>query len=339
MSSKRDYYEILELKKSATHEEIKKAYRELALRHHPDRVAPEKKKEAEEWFKEMSEAYAVLSDPKKRALYDQYGHSGIDQKYAYEDVFKGTDFTGVFEGMGDFGLGGSFFENLFGDLGADMFRSRRRGRQPGASSARGRDIELAVAVTLEEARLGAEKAIGLPRYDTCAACGGSGTRQDAVKTTCPDCGGQGKVRTTRQLSVTIPPGVDDGSRLRVKGEGEAGPRGRGDLFVVVEMRSHGLFERDGSDLFAEISVSPAEAVLGAEKRVPTLEGSVVMRIPPGTQSGTVFRLKGKGMPKLRESGTGDELVKLSVSIPTRLSPRQRELFEELARLEGELPAP
>jgi molecular chaperone DnaJ len=334
MSSKRDYYEILGLKKNATHEEIRKVYRELALRHHPDRVPPEKKKEAEDRFKEISEAYAVLSDPQKRALYDQHGHSGIDQNYAYQDVFRGTDFSSVFEGMGDFGLGGNFFDNLFGDLGFDLFGTRRRARQP-VKPQTGRSLEIAVAVTLEEARTGADKAISFPRYGTCPTCGGSGTKPGPGKSTCAECGGQGKVRTARQLTVTIPPGVDQGSRLRIKGEGEEGPNGKGDLFVVVEMQQHPLFERQGSDLLANVFITITEAVLGAEKRIPTLDGDVVMKIPPGTQSGSVFRLKGKGIPRLREGGTGDELVKASVAIPSRLSPRERELFEALAGLESE----
>jgi len=377
MSAKRDYYEILGVTKRATHEELKKAYRELALRYHPDRVAPEKKKESENTFKEISEAYAVLSDPQKRALYDQYGHSGIDQKYATEDIYRGTDFRSVFEGMGDFGFGGSFFDNIFGDLGFDIFGTRGRRQAAGtAGGGRGRDLEVAVSVTLEEAYRGTEKSVAVPRHETCAVCGGSGAKAGTnqatcpdckgsgrkvvssgffqmaqscgrcggsgtiVQTPCPDCSGEGKVRVSRTLTVTIPPGVDNGSRLRMKGEGEPGKRGRGDLFLVVEIKSHPVFERKGSDLLAEITVSLPQAILGAEVSVPTLDGGVVMKIPAGTQSGKVLRLKGKGMPELRGSGesasgrrrpVGDELVKVNVEIPARLSARQRELIEEFAR--------
>ncbi len=371
MSSKKDYYDVLGVKKSATNEDIKKAYREMALRHHPDRVPVEKKKEAEERFKEISEAYAVLSDPQKRALYDQYGHAGIDQKYAQEDIYRGTDFNTVFEGLGDFGLGGGFFENLFGDLGFDVFGRGRQGAQ-----AKPRDLEIAVSVTLEEAYRGTEKVITVPRYETCAVCGGNGARPGTSRTTCPECRGSGKklvssgifqmaqvcgrcqgagtivespcencrgegrVKTVRSLTVTIPPGVDDGSRLRMRGEGEAAPAGkkgrsggtaRGDLYVVVELHPHPRFQRNGRDITTEISVTVPQAALGTEVSVPTLNGGVVMKIPAGTQSGRVFRLRGKGMPELRGRGVGDEMVKVNVEIPSRLTPRQRELMEELSR--------
>ncbi|MGA2975886.1 MAG: molecular chaperone DnaJ [Spirochaetia bacterium] len=374
MSSKRDYYEILGVKKSATHEELKKAYRELALRYHPDRVPAEKKKEAEDTFKEISEAYAVLSDPQKRALYDQYGHAGVDQKFAREDIFRGTDFTSVFEGMGDFGLGGGFFENLFGDLGFDLFGRGKRARQGTAASSpgkgRGQDLEVAVSVTLEEAYRGTEKSVTVPRYDSCPTCAGTGARPGTSRSTCPDCRGsgrklvssgifqmgqtcarcggtgtivqtpcdackgEGRVRVTRTLSVTVPAGVQTGSRLRMKGEGESGDRGKGDLFLVLEVLPNATFQRQGSDLVTEISVKLPQAILGTELSVPTMEGAVVMTIPPGTQSGTVFRLKRKGMPELRGKGVGDELVKVTVEIPRRLSPRQKELIEELSRTLG-----
>jgi len=374
MSSKRDYYDVLGVKKNVTHEELRKVYRELALRHHPDRVPAEKKKEAENTFKEISEAYAVLSDPQKRALYDQYGHAGVDQKFAREDIFRGTDFRSVFEGMGDVGLGGGFFENHFGDLGFDIFggrgkRGRGTNREPKAAE-RGADLEIAVAVTMEEAYRGTEKSVTVPRLEACSVCGGSGAKPGTSRTTCPDCrgtgrrnvssgifqmaqpcarcggtgtivptpcetcAGEGKVRVTRTLTVTVPPGVDAGSRLRMKGEGESGTKTRGDLFLVVELRPHDRFTRQGNDLLSEVTVSLPRAVLGAELSVPTLEGAVVMKIPPGTQSGATFRLKGKGMPELRGQGVGDQLVKVIVEIPRTLSPRQRELIEELDKTLG-----
>lgn len=189
MSAKRDYYEILGVKKGASLEEIKKAYRELALRYHPDRVPAEQKKEAEEKFKELSEAYAVLSDASKRALYDQYGHSGIDQKYAYEDIFKGADFNSVFQGMSDFGLGGGIFDEIFGDLGFDI--SGGHAGRGGARSRRGHDLQITVDITLEEAAAGAEKTITLPRYETCQTCHGSGAKPGSKKITCPQCRGRG----------------------------------------------------------------------------------------------------------------------------------------------------
>ncbi len=304
MSSKRDYYEILGVKKGATQEELKKAYRELALRHHPDRVSADKKKEAEDTFKEISEAYAVLSDPQKRSLYDQYGHSGVDQKFRQEDIFRGTDFRSVFEGFGDFNLGGGFFENLFGDLGFDLFGARGRRQRSSAGNGaprRGRDVEITVPVTLEEAYRGTEKTIQVQRGSS-----------------------------AKSLAVTIPAGVDTGSRLRIKGEGEAG----GDLFAVIEVPPHRTFQRNGSDLQVELSVSLTRAILGTEIRVPTLDGEVTMKVPAGTQSGSIFRLKGKGMPHLKGKGTGDELVRVSVEIPRRLTDRQRQLIEEFEKTTG-----
>lgn len=370
MSAKRDYYDVLGVKKSATHEEIRKSYRELALRHHPDRVPAAEKKQAEERFKEMSEAYAVLSDPQKRALYDQYGHQGIDQRYAREDVFRGTDFSSAFEGMGDLGLGGSFFENLFGGMGFDVFGAggRRRGAGTGQGAAsgggRGRDLEIEATVTLDEAFRGTDTTVTVPRYDACPACGGSGAKPGTSPSSCPDCRGsgqrvvssgifqmaqpcprcrgtgsvietpcgscrgEGRVKVTRTLSVKVPPGVDTGSRLRMKGEGETGRSGTGDLYVIVEVQPRPGFERRGDDLLSEVRVGMVDAALGAEVSVPTLEGPVAMKIPPGTQPGSVLRLRGRGMPALRSRGVGDQLVTVRVEIPTRLSPRQRTLIEE-----------
>jgi len=368
MATKRDYYEILGVKKNASLDEIKKAYRELALRYHPDRVPHEQKKEAEEKFKEISEAYAVLSDSSKRALYDQYGHSGIDQRYAYEDIFKGADFSSVFEDLGDFGLGGGLFDEIFSDLGFDIFGSRGR---RGTRSRRGRDLEISIDITLEEANSGIEKTITVPRYETCSTCGGSGAKPGTKKVTCPqcrgsgrtvvssgffqlaqacsrcrgegstiqtpcfDCHGEGRSRVTRKIKVKLPAGVDTGSQLRMRGEGEAGTAGRGDLYVIIEVRPHQIFQRHDNDILTEMTISLSKAILGAEVEVPTLNGKVMMKIPAGTQSGKTFRLKEKGMPDLHGRGIGDELVRVNVEIPTRLTPEQRKLIEEFARLSGE----
>ncbi len=367
LSTKRDYYEILGVKKNATLDEIKKVYRELALRFHPDRVPHEQKKEAEEKFKEISEAYAVLSDSQKRALYDQYGHSGIDQKYAYEDIFKGADFNSVFQDLGEFGLGGGVFEEVFSDLGFDIFgsRSRRKGAR------RGRDLQIAVGITLEEAFSGVEKSISVPRYETCPVCGGSGAKPGSKKTTCSqckgsgrtvvsngffqlaqtcsrcggegyvvqnpctECSGQGRKKVTRTIKVKIPAGVDNGSQLRVRGEGEAASGGKGDLYVVIEVHQHSIFERHDNDILTSINISIAKAILGCEIDVPTIDAKVKMKIPAGTQPGRIFRLKGKGMPDVHGRGIGDELVKVDIEIPGKLSSEQRRLIEEFAKASGE----
>ncbi len=370
MSTKRDYYEILGVKKSATLDEIKKAYREMALRYHPDRVPQEQKKQAEEKFKEMSEAYAVLSDAQKRALYDQYGHSGIDQKYAYEDIFKGADFGSIFEGMRDYGFGGGIFEEIFGDIGFDIFGGARSAHR-GSRGRRGRDLEIAVSITLEEAYKGVERTITIPRYETCETCNGSGAKPGTKKITCPQCkgagrtvvssgffqlaqtcsrcGGQGqtiqtlctacrgegRTKVTRKISVKIPQGVDTGSSLRIRSEGESGSAGKGDLYVSIEVAPHTVFERHHNDLLTEVSISIAKAILGGEAEVPTLDGKVEMKIPAGTQSGKIFRLKEKGMPDVHNGVTGDELVRVNVEIPKKLTPEQRKLIEEFDRVSGE----
>ncbi|MFH0790896.1 MAG: molecular chaperone DnaJ [Candidatus Omnitrophota bacterium] len=368
MTTKRDYYEILGAKKNASLDEVKKAYRESALKYHPDRVPHEQKKEAEEKFKEISEAYAVLSDAQKRALYDQYGHAGIDQKYAYEDIFKGADFNSVFQDLGDFGVGGGLFDEVFSDLGFDIFGGRTR---RGARARKGRDLEVAVNITLEEAAAGVEKTITLPRYETCSTCSGSGAKPGTKKVTCsqckgsgrmvvsngffqiaqtcsrcqgegsitqtpcPDCRGEGRTKQTHKIKVKIPPGVDTGANLRVRGEGEAGTAGRGDLYVVIEVQPHSVFQRQDNDILTEIKISVSQAILGTETDVPTLDGQVKMKIPAGTQSGSIFRLKEKGIPDVHSNILGDELVRAKVDIPRNLSVEQRRLIEEFARLSGE----
>ena len=367
MSTKRDYYEILGAKKNATLDEIKKTYREMALRFHPDRVPHEQKKEAEEKFKEISEAYAVLSDSSKRALYDQYGHSGIDQKYAEEEIFKGADFSSVFQGMGDFGLGGGIFEEIFNDLGFD-FGQKGRGQ---AGKRRGRDLQISVEISLEEAASGVEKTIAVPRYEVCPTCSGTGVKPGTkkaacpqcrgsgrtvvsngyfqqiqacsrcggegsiIQSPCPNCHGEGRSKITQKIKVKIPAGVDTGSNLRVRGEGEAGTAGRGDLYVIIEVREHPVFKRHGNDLLSEINISLSKAILGAEVEVPTLAGHVKMKIPNGTQSGKIFRLKETGIPDVHGRSIGVEFVRVSVDIPTNLSSVQRKLMEEFAALSGE----
>ena len=369
MATKRDYYEILGVKKNVSLDEIKKAYREMALRYHPDRVPHEQKKEAEEKFKEISEAYAVLSDSQKRALYDQYGHAGIDQKYAYEDIFKGADFGNIFQDLGDFGFGGGLFDEIFSDLGFDIFGGR--GRPRAARARRGRDLEITIDITLEEAAAGVEKTITVPRYEVCSNCSGSGAKPGSKKITCtqcrgsgrvivsngyfqlaqtcsrcrgegstiqapcPECRGEGRTKVSRKIKVKVPSGVDAGSHLRIRGEGESGTAGRGDLYVIIEVMPHNIFQRHDNDILTEITISLTKAILGSEVEVPTLNGKVEMKIPAGTQSGRIFRFKEKGIPDVHGRGIGDELVRVNVEIPTHLTSQQRQLIEEFARVSGE----
>ena len=356
-TTKRDYYEILGVPKGASVDEIKKAYRALAMKHHPDRVGDEHKKEAEEKFKELSEAYAVLSDPQKRSVYDQYGHTGFDQRYSTEDIFRGADFSSIFEGLG---VGGSIFEDLFG--GFDLFggRSARRG-------GRGSDLEFELPLTFEEAARGITKTVTVPRHELCADCRGEGgeratcstckgagqIRQSAgfmvIARTCPQCGGQGsrvkkacpacrgegRVAVERKIQVKVPSGVESGMRLRLSGEGEAGTRGRGDLYVHLVVASHPVFHREGPHLILDYPVNISQAALGTEVEVPTMNGRVSMKIPAGTQSGTVFRVRGKGLPDVHDGRTGDLLVRVLVETPTNLNASQRCVFEDMGRTLGD----
>ncbi|MFC1646420.1 molecular chaperone DnaJ [Candidatus Omnitrophota bacterium] len=367
MSTKRDYYEILGVKKNASLDEVKKAYRSLALQHHPDRVPEDRKKDSEEKFKEISEAYAVLSDSKKRALYDQYGHAGVDQRYSTEDIFRGADFSSIFEDLAGFGFGDSIFGSIFGDSGFDLFGGGGRSRR----ARRGRDLEFETEITLEEVNSGVEKVLSVPRHELCKKCHGSGEKPGAKKTACsqcrgkgqvtvssgffqlsqtcpqcrgagriitaycPDCNGQGRTKVTRKIHIKIPAGIEHGSHLRVRGEGEEGQAGRGDLYILVYVKTHPNFGRNGQDVLCDISVFMTKAILGGETRVPTLNGNVKMKIPKGTQSGKVFRLAGKGLPSVRSSLKGDQLVRVKVETPTNLTKEQINIMEEFAKQRGE----
>lgn len=361
VTEKRDYYEVLGVNRNASAEEIKKAYRTLALKHHPDRN-PNSRKEAEEKFKELSEAYEVLSDSQKRAAYDQYGHAGVAGAFR-EGSFTWSDFThaediadlfgGLDEILGSFGFGGAFGGR----------RARRAGPEPGA------DIGFRVEIDLKEVLTGVERVVTIPRKEACTACRGDGVRPGTRRQECPDCGGagqvqvrqgffvlastchrcrgegsivtapcpacrgQGRLEVERRIRVKIPPGVDDGVRLRLSGEGEAGVRGgqRGDLYVMVQIRPHEFFERQEGDLLCEVPVMFPTAALGGEIDVPTLEGRATLKVPAGTQSGKVLRLRGKGLPHLHGPGRGDQLVRVTVETPTHLTTAQRRLLEEFAR--------
>lgn len=358
MPEKRDYYEILGVSRNATKEEIKDAYRKLALQYHPDR---NKSPDAEEKFKEISEAYAVLSDDEKRRQYDLLGHAGFDQRYTTEDIFRGVDFESIFRDLG-FGFG-DFFRTFFGGFGGSDFGERIN---------RGEDIVYELEITLEEAAKGTEKEISVPRTEKCDVCGGSGASPGTSPRTCPRCSGTGKVqhmrrssfamyvqvtpcdacrgkgtvidspcknchgtgvvKKRRKISVKIPAGIDEGYQLRLRGEGEMAPNGGepGDLYVLVHVAPHKLFMREGDDLWYVLTIGYPQAALGAEVTVPTLDGPATVHIRPGTQPGEVIRLRGKGMPRFRGYGRGDLLVRIGIAVPEKLTPRQRALLEQLA---------
>ncbi len=354
MNGKRDYYELLGLNRSASEEQIKKAYRKLALKYHPDQNPGDK--QAEEKFKEVSEAYQVLTDPEKRVQYDQFGHAAF--------------------GNGGLGKGGfdftSGFEDVFGDIFGEFFGSRTT---RGHSRARGEDLRYNLNISFEEAVFGTEKKIKIPRQGPCDSCHGSGSKPGSSPRACPTCRGKGQVsfqqgffvvsRTCNQcrgqgtiisnpcssckgagrvrkfqtLSMRIPAGVETGSRLKLRDEGESGVSGgpSGDLYVVIQVKPHPLFIRDGLDIICEVPISFAQAALGAEIDVPTLEGKVKMKIPLGTQSGKIFRLKGKGVKDVQGYHHGDQHVRVVLETPTHLTSRQKELLKEFATLGGENP--
>jgi len=351
MSSKRDYYEILGVERQASDAELKSAYRKLALQFHPDRNPGDRS--AEEKFKEAAEAYEVLHDPRKRQIYDQYGHAGLE----------GTGFTG-FGGFEDiFSSFGSIFEDLFGIRGG---RHGTRGR-----AQRGSDLRYDLRLSFMEAAFGVEKFLEVEKRDVCPVCGGTtcepGTEPEVcsqcqgsgqvtrsqgfftLRTTCPrcrgagqivshpctHCRGAGQVNTVRRVSVKIPAGVDTGSRLRLSGEGEAGIGGGppGDLYVIVHVEPHDFFKREGQDVICQVPVSMVQATLGGEIKVPTLDGEKALQIPKGTQFGDVFRFRGVGIPSLRNGNRGDQIIQVLVRTPTGLNRKQETLLRQFAAIE------
>jgi molecular chaperone DnaJ len=362
--AKRDYYEVLGLEKNASKEEIKKAYRRLAKKYHPD-VNKDNPKEAEEKFKEISEAYGVLSDDTKRRQYDMFGHAGIDSRYTREDIFRTINFEDIFGDMG-FGFGGfdSIFETFFGGA-----RTRRRG------PAKGNNLYQDLEIRLEEAAFGTKKTIKVPRIEKCNICNGTGTKPgtspkkcsscggagqirdvkssgfgqfvritpcrscngsgEKIEHPCNDCHGRGVVRKYRKISVEVPAGVDTGNRIRLPGEGEASSSGGppGDLFVVIYVRPHEIFHREGNHILYDAEITFAQAALGDEIEVPTLNGKAKLKIPKGTQTHTSFRLKGEGIPDVHGRGKGDEYVRVIVKTPTKLTDKQKQLLLEFEGLD------
>jgi len=369
---KKDYYELLEVGKTASSEDIKKSYRKLAVKYHPDKNPGDKK--SEEKFKEISEAYEVLSDEKKRKMYDQFGHAGVG---AGGPGGPGGPFgAGGFEGFG--GAGGASMNDIFGDIFGDLFGAGggRRGGQSAGRRTRGvpgADLKTDVDITFEEAARGCEKVITIPRSVGCETCKGSGakpgTSPEVCKTCqgsgeqmfqqgffaitrpcsscggvgqritspCTDCHGVGKIKKRSQIAVKIPAGIDTGQRLKLTNEGEAGERGgpAGDLYVVINILQHDLFTREEADVLCDVPITFTQAALGAEVEVPSLDGKVKVKIPEGTQSHKILRLKGKGMPYLGSPSRGDQLVRVIIETPTRLSKEQRELLEKFGEKGGE----
>ncbi len=349
--AKRDYYEVLGISRSSSQDEVKKAYRKLALKYHPDRNPGDKS--AEESFKEASEAYEILSDPQTKAQYDQFGH--------------------VSNNMGGGGnpFQGSGFGDIFGDVFSEFFggtsrRTSSRGQQ-------GADLTYNMDLTFEQAAFGYSTELVIPRMELCDSCGGTGAKSSkdievcpvcngtgqqriqqgffSVSTTCsqcrgngkiirvpcPKCNGRGRTNVKKKLKVDIPPGIDTGARVKLTGEGEAGTNGgrRGNLYLIINVLEHSIFERDGYDIFCKIPISITQATLGTELEVPTLEGRARITVPAGTQNDRIFRLKNKGIPRLQRSGKGDLYVRIVVEIPTNLNRKQKELLEEFASISGE----
>ncbi len=347
--SKRDYYEILGVARDVNEADLKKAYRRLAMKHHPDRNTDDK--EAEEKFKDAKEAYEILSDAQKRAAYDQYGHAGVDPSMGGRP--------------GAAGFGGGDFGDVFGDVFGDIFGGGRGGGGR-SRAARGADLRYNLELSLEDAVFGTEVNIRVPSMQNCDSCEGSGAKKGSTAKTCttcggvgqvrmqqgffsvqqtcpnchgqgktisdpcPACSGQGRVQKTKMLSAKIPAGVDNGDRIRLGGEGEAGGNGgpNGDLYVQVQVKPHAIFTREDNDLFCEMPISIATATLGGELEVPTLKGRLKLKIPAETQSGNLFRMRGKGVKPVRGGPVGDLLCRVSVETPVKLSQKQKELLRE-----------
>ena len=349
--SKRDYYEVLGVDKGAADSDIKKAYRRVAMKYHPDRNPDDP--DADHKFKEATEAYDILMDREKREAYDRFGHAGVDSS------------------MGGGGFGGGNFSDIFGDVFGDIFGGGGRGGRGGPQ--RGSDLRYTLDISLEDAVRGTTVEIKVPSLSTCEKCDGSGARKGSSPTTCGTCGGmgqvrmqqgffqvqqtcptcrgrgktitdpcnachgQGRVEKTRKLSVKVPPGVDTGDRIRLSGEGEAGPEGGppGDLFVQMSVRQHNIFERDGKNLYCEVPITFVTAALGGELEVPTLDGRVKLKIPAETQTGKLFRLRGKGVKPVRGGSVGDLLCRAVVETPVNLNKEQKALLQQFEKSLGQ----
>ncbi len=359
--SKRDYYEVLEVGREASDTDIKKAYRKLAKQYHPDVNPGDKNAEAK--FKEINEAYEVLSDQQKRSRYDQYGHAGVDP----------NSFGGAGAGFGDFDFGGigDIFESFFGGSGFGRSSRSRSGPQKGA------DLKYTIQLTFEESAFGVEKEITIHRHENCDSCSGTGAKPGTSPVTCkqcngtgqiqykqstpfgqfvnvkacdacrgegkiitdpcPVCNGKGKVKKSIKRKIDIPAGIDDGQTISIRGEGEPGSKGgpAGDVYITVSVKPHAIFKRQGNDVVCEMPITFVQAALGAELEVPTLDGKVKYSIPEGTQTGSIFRLKSKGIPYLRGNGRGDQYVKVEIDVPKKLNEKQKEMLRNFAEISGD----
>lgn len=359
MADKRDYYEVLGVDRSASADEIKKAYRKLAKKYHPDLNPGDKAKVAEEKFKEATEAYEILSDAEKKSRYDQFGHAGVDSQAG-----------GFGGGYGDFGGGFGGFEDIFSSFFGGGFGGQSSRRNPNAPR-RGRDLKYAVDLTFEQACFGCEIELNVSRTEKCDSCGGSGAEKGTspvtcsvchgtgqvtsvqrtafgnfqstrpcsscggagkvIQSPCRDCRGEGSVRKSRKVKVKIPAGIDNDQIISVSGQGDAGFNGgpAGDLLVVTRVKKHKVFVRQGFDIMCDFPITFVEATLGAEIKVPTIDGEVTYNVPEGTQTDTVFRLRGKGVPRLHGNGArGDQYVKIKVEIPKNLSEKQKDILRQ-----------
>ena len=361
MADKRDYYEVLGISKGASEDEIKKAYKKMARKYHPD-LNPDNK-EAEEKFKEVNEAYEVLSDPDKKARYDQYGHAGVDPNFG-----AGAGVDGSF----DFGDLGDIFGNFFGG----GFGGGGRRTNPNAPQ-RGESIRLSLTISFEEAAFGCEKEVTVERMEQCGTCGGSGCAAGTTPEVCPDCHGSGQVQVRRQtpmgvfatsspcgrcggkgkiihqpcpdcrgtgavrkrktIKASVPAGIDNGQTISIRGQGHAGKNGgpAGDLLITITVRPHELFRREGTSVLCEAPITFAQAVLGAELEIPTIDGKVKYDLPEGTQSGTTFRLKGKGIPSINGRGRGDQYVTVYIETPRNLNKEQKDALKKFAETMGD----
>lgn len=361
MAEKRDYYEVLGVDRNANDAELKKAYRNLAKKYHPDVNPGDKAAEAK--FKEANEAYEVLSDSQKRGRYDQFGHAGTDP--------NGFGGGGGFSSDFDFGGIGDIFETFFGGSGFGGRSKTRRGPQKGA------DIKYSMDISFEEAAFGIEREINVSKMEVCSKCTGSGAKPGSNVTTCshcngtgqvqikqntpfgqfintkicdackgegkiitepcPACNGKGRLRSTKKIKIDIPAGIDDGQTISLRGGGDPGLKGgpNGDLYVNIRVKSHPLFSRQGNNVVCDVPITFTQAALGAELEVPTLDGKVKYTVPEGTQTGSVFRLKGKGIPYLRGNGRGDQYVKVTIEVPKKLNDKQKALLREFAEISGD----